>query len=164
MHEPARRYPQAPPFIGRSLREAFNLLMTEFDGDIGRTHPEATPGMNRVMVFIDPDGTSMAELARRCGMTRQSILEHVVRLETCGYVTRRAHRVDRRIQLVTLTEHGHLAIADGFAVMQGIAGRWTTLLGTNDMGTLIELLDRLVAAVRPRDPSPGSHDRQSEGH
>ena len=53
---------------------------------------------------------------------------------------------------MTLTEHGHVAIADGYAIVQDDARRWTALVGHDDMATLIELLDRLVAAVLSQDP------------
>ena len=148
MSTPSRRFPDAAPFIGRSLREAFHLLMEELDAGIAHKHPDSSPGSNRVMAFIDRDGTSMAELARRCSMTRQSILEHVHRLETLGYVARNAHPVDRRIQLVTLTDTGHQAIADGFAIIQAAHQRWTAAIGEHHMTQLINLLDKLIAAVR----------------
>ena len=145
---PSRRFPDAPAFIGRSLREAFQLLMEELDRGIAQKHPDSSPGSNRVMAFIDRDGTSMAELARRCSMTRQSILEHVQRLQALGYVTRQPHPVDRRVQLVTLTEHGEQAIADGFMVVQAAHQRWTTAIGGEHMAQLIDLLDELIVAVR----------------
>ena len=148
MSTPSRRFPDAAPFIGRSLREAFHLLMEELDAGIADKHPDSSPGSNRVMAFIDRDGTSMAELARRCSMTRQSILEHIQRLETLGYVTRNAHPIDRRIQLVTLTDTGDQAIADGFAIVQAAHHRWTTAIGEQHMTQLIDLLDQFADAVR----------------
>ena len=149
-----RRFPDAEPFIGRSLREAFWLLMDELDTGIAVRHPESSPGSNRVMTFIDRDGTSMAELARRCSTSRQSIMEHVQRLEALEYVVRTSHPVDRRIQLVTLTAKGQQAIADGFAVVQAVHRRWTAAIGKADMAQLIALLDKLVdtcGGLVPRD-------------
>ena len=156
MTTPKRRLPNEPPFLGRSLREAFHLLMRELDAGLAAGHPDATPGGNRVMVFIDREGTSIAELARRCEMTRQSVREHVQRLEATGYVTRRGVPHHRRAHLVVLTDKGMAGIGDGYEVVKSVGQRWTEALGAEEMAQLVVLLDRLVEAVRdlPQSATP----------
>ena len=111
---------------------------------LNKSYPSAGMAMNQVMILIDANGTTVAELARRAGMTKQSMAESVANLEAMGLVERAQHPGDRRAKLVLLTDEGWTAIRDGFAVAMCIQQRWTTLVGRDAMNELTTLLERLV--------------------
>ena len=97
-----------------------------------------------MLLLIDADGATGAELARRAGMTKQAMAESVANLERWGLVERLAHPSDRRARLVRLTEEGWNAVRAGLDVAVAIEQRWTVLLGSREMRQLALLLDRLV--------------------
>lgn len=55
---------------------------------------------------LDLDGTRATELARRAGITKQSMSELVAQLETQGLVQRRPDPLDRRAKIVFFTDSG----------------------------------------------------------
>ena len=104
----------------------------------------ATLAMNQVLILVDTDGTTVADLARRAGMTKQAMAQAVANLETWNLVERVPHPGDGRARLVRLTDDGWQAVRVGFEVATGIERRWTDLLGVDRMHELARLLDELV--------------------
>ena len=144
MPHPGRRLRGDRPCVGRGLRDAWAHFNAELLAGIHGRYPSATVAMNQVMILIDADGSTVAELARRAGMTKQAMAESVNNLEAIGLVERAPHPGDRRAKLVHLTEEGWTALRTGLAVATVIERRWTTLLGPEAMTELTRLLDRLV--------------------
>jgi DNA-binding MarR family transcriptional regulator len=141
---PGPRFGGTKPFIGRGLRDAWSHFTTELAEGIGRTEAATTPAMNQVMILIDLEGTRVGELARRAGVTKQSMAEAVAGLERRGYVRRRPDPTDGRAQLVELTDAGWVALRRGRAVAESVHDRWTALIGERDMRRLVALLTRLT--------------------
>ena len=54
---PQRRFPDAPDFVGRYVREAFMYLMAEVNEGVREQYPTVTPALSRVMSLLDRDGT-----------------------------------------------------------------------------------------------------------
>jgi DNA-binding MarR family transcriptional regulator len=135
-------------FIGRGLRDVWGFFVTELlDGLRQAGHPDATMAGNQVLLSIDPTGTTVSELSRRVGVTKQSMAQTVAGLETLDLVERRSNPDDRRAQLVTLTPAGWQALHAGLAVVQAIHDRWSALLGRQRMNTLVGLLEDLDRAL-----------------
>ena len=149
---PQRRFPDAPDFIGRYVREAFMFLMAEVNDGIGAHYPDVTPAQTRIMSLLDRNGTRVGELAERAQLTKQSLSELVVGLEALGLVERRPDPSDGRAKLVVPTEEGLRAMAIGFDVAQAVHRRWARVLGQDDMAELMRLLGRLVAELGEPPP------------
>jgi DNA-binding MarR family transcriptional regulator len=141
------RFPDQPDFLPRLVRELAAQLNAELSEGIAREVADVTPAQNRLLTYIDADGTSVSELARRADMTKQSMHEAVVGLERRGLVVRRADPVDRRVKLVVLTDEGWAAIRLGLEVVLGIHDRWQRLLGDRKADQLLRLLRELLDAL-----------------
>lgn len=141
---PDRRLRGDRPFVGRGLRDAWAHFNAELLAGLQDHYPAATVAMNQVMILIDAQGSTLAELARRAGITKQAMAESVAHLEAIGLVRRAPHPGDRRAKLVQLTEEGWTALRAGFTVATAIERRWTTLLGPEAMNDLTRILDELV--------------------
>ena len=72
---------------------------------------DVRPGHLAVLLDLERTGARSAELARRAGMTRQSMGELVADLETLDYLERRPDPRDRRARLVLPTGRGLILIA-----------------------------------------------------
>ena len=132
------------PFVGPGLRDAWAHFTTELLAGTQMHYPMATMAVNQVMMLIDADGTTVAELARRAGIAKQSMAESVAHLEAWGLVERVPHPGDRRARLVRLTAEGWDAVRVGFGVATAIERRWARLLGAPAVHELAVLLERLV--------------------
>lgn len=141
---PSRRLRGDAPFVGRGLRDVWGHFTTELIEGLSAVRPEATMAINQVMLLIDAQGTTVSELARRAGVTKQAMAETVQSLEALGLVSRRADDTDLRMKRVLLTDDGWTALRTGLAVSEAIHARWTALLGERDMNRLVELLERLA--------------------
>ena len=89
------------------LRRAVDVLertlMTRLDA---ADWPRLTVTQVLLFVHLQPEGVTAAELARRMGMSRQSMQKNLDRLRELNLVTLQPHPRDRRSSLVTRTPDG----------------------------------------------------------
>lgn len=130
--------------MGLLLREPFRLGSDELHDRIAeRGHPEIRAPHGNVFQYLDDEGTSTSELARRAQVTKQSMAELVAYLERHGYVERVPDPRDRRARLVRATARGREVYAVAREVIAEIEREWTALLGAAKMRQLRELLEEL---------------------
>jgi DNA-binding MarR family transcriptional regulator len=108
-----------------------------------RGHPAVRAPHGNVLQFLDPEGTSVSELARRAQITKQSMAELVAHLERHGYVERVPDPSDRRAKLVRATERGAEVYAVAGQVIAGLEREMTERLGEAKMRQLRALLEEL---------------------
>lgn len=89
--------------------------------------------INQVLLFahLEPEGVTPAELARRMGMSRQSMQKNLDRLRELGLVTVEPHPEDRRSSLVTCSETGHRFSRAAAEVLDGVERRLEAALGSD---------------------------------
>lgn len=135
------------PLDGGSLAAAL-LRAAEWFNDalLDRLEADGWPPLSRghaqVFVNLDPDGTPPAELARRIGITRQSVQTLVQHLVDHDLVTLVDHPTDGRSHLVRLSSHGtQLARAAG-TIMSDIETALADRIGPDGVGGLRTALSR----------------------
>jgi DNA-binding MarR family transcriptional regulator len=154
---PKPRFPTEHDFIGRVIRDAFTWQMLEVDEVIQQRHPGVTPGQNQVMTVIDAEGTRPAELARRVGVTRQSMAETLAGMVARGFIELRPDPEDGRAKVAVLTKAGWAALHDGLDAVLAVHRHWESILGETKMTRLVKLLRELLdgleaeAAAAPDD-------------
>ena len=141
---PSRRIRPDKPFIGRPLRDVWAHFNSELIDGVTARYPDATAATNQVMLLIDSAGTTVSELARRAGVTKQAMAETIEALEARRLVSRHQSPRDRRARLVTLTDDGWAAMRAGLDVVTEMHDRWTLLLGHDQMAQLVTLLEQLA--------------------
>ena len=126
---------------GASDRQAATLVMlvsAAFDTSVRALHerlpelgfPDIRPvHCTNVFRVIDADGTRPGELARRAGVTPQSMAEFVRYLEQAGYVERQPDPGDGRGRIVRLTARGQAASAAARQTFAELEQRWTQAIG-----------------------------------
>lgn len=126
------------------LGRAYSLLGFKIvDGVIGAGYPQK-PAHSAVFGQIDPDGSRLTDLARRAGMTPQSMGELVDELEELEYVVRRPDPSDRRAKLIVLTDKGRACVAAGVATIENLETTLTDRLGEQGHRQLRTLLVKLL--------------------
>ena len=156
---PKRRFPDAPDFVGRYVREAFAFMVDELNVAMREHYGSLTPAQGRVMLLLDREGVRMSALAERAQMTKQSMTEIVVGLANAGLVTREPDPTDGRAKLVVPTKEGERAMRLGFEVAQSIHRRGTRLVGASEMEALMRHLGTLVDALRTERVASGEDHR-----
>jgi MarR family transcriptional regulator, 2-MHQ and catechol-resistance regulon repressor len=102
-------------------------------------------------------------IGRKVQLTSGSITTAVDRLETQGFVERRAHTTDRRARVVYLTPHGERLIRAVFGEHRRDMERAASALTAKERATLVRLLkklgldaERTLGEGTPRVDAPGS--------
>ena len=90
---------------------------------------------------------SVAEIARRRGMRRQSASESVAQLEAAGLVVRSPDPRDARAPLVSLTEQGRAALTRIRPRRKAWASRTARVATVEELTAAVELARRLRAEL-----------------
>lgn len=138
--------PQPPKTVNTValLGRAHSLLGFRIvDGVVGAGFPQK-PAHSAVFAQIAPNGSRLADMARRANMSPQAMGELVDGLEQLGYLVRRPDRTDRRAKLIILTRKGQACIAAGIATIDGIEQQLTDRLGERGHRQLRRLLTKLL--------------------
>lgn len=94
------------------------------------------------LVSLDGDGTSIAELARRVGVTRQAMHQMIGDMERAALVETVSNPRDRRVKLVKLTLLGRTLDEKAAAALDGLESRLAARIGRE----ALEALRRHLAA------------------
>ena len=140
------------------LREAVDALertlLTRLDAD---DWPRLT--INQVLLFahLEPDGVTPAELARRMGMSRQSMQKNLDRLSELGLVSVQPHPQDRRSNLVTTTAAGKAFSHSAAQFLDGVERRLEAAFGTEAVNHARHMLtDGMNHILRSAQKANGS--------
>jgi DNA-binding MarR family transcriptional regulator len=134
--------------VGRLLLRAQRTFDTELNARLRkRGYGDIRPAHSAVFAHIDPGGTRSSELARRAGMTKQSMGELVADLEEKGYVGRVEDPVDRRARVVRLTSKGRRYVRDALVIIGEIEEAYARRLGTRRLRMLREALEELASGT-----------------
>ena len=142
--------------IGALLNVPSSVLTARvFEALQGNGFGDVTSAQRAVFSFIDPDGNRVTELARRAGMTKQSMGYLVAQLERSGYLESVPDESDGRATIVRRTPKGWLFNRAAADEVRRIQREWTRLLGREKMASLTALLSELTEKLGYR--FEGSH-------
>jgi DNA-binding MarR family transcriptional regulator len=114
------------------------------------------PTFTSLLGHIDTEGTTISNLARRTGTSRQAVSQLVQSIEDAGLVERYAHPTDGRSVVVRHTEAGRTILLDAIDVMSAIEREYADLLGDDGLAELKSRLRELVDGVDPAGRLGGS--------
>ena len=100
---------------------------------------------NAVFAHIPPEGITLADLARRAGMTKQAMSELVLDLEGKGYLTRRTDDQDRRLKIIELSERGWAAVRTALRAFEEMEQDLERTLGTEELRNFRRTLEFLAS-------------------
>lgn len=130
--------------IGRLLLAASRRFDEELTARLhARGHRDIRPAHSAVFAHLDREGTRPSELARRAGMTKQSMGELIADLEVKGYVARRDDASDGRAKVVVLTEAGVRLDREAARAIGGVERAYRRRLGPERLEAVRSALDEL---------------------
>ena len=104
--------------------------------------PFLSRSQSLVFVSIDDEGTRPAELARRLGITRQSMQEVVKKLRDHDLVTVDVDPADGRATIVRLSDRAHLLGRDAAIISAGLERELAERIGDEALASLRGALER----------------------
>jgi DNA-binding MarR family transcriptional regulator len=137
--------------IGGLLAVALRTLTAEHHRRLDAAgYPDLRPGSGNVFEHIGADGSTVAAMAERAGISPQAMVQIVDALQACGYVERVPDPTDRRAKIVRLTARGQTADRTARENLRAIEAEWADRLGEDRFRQLRASLADLVAALDDR--------------
>ena len=139
--------PDPPPPLARLLALALENLSRQLQERISEAgFTDQRMAHSAVFAHIPPEGITLAELARRAGMTKQAMSELVADLEAKDYLTRRPDARDRRTKIIELSDRGWSAVRAALAAFEEIEHELEQKLGAGRLREFRRTLETLTSA------------------
>ena len=107
------------------------------------------PTFPRLLSQIDTEGTSISEVARRLGTSRQAMSQLARSVEQAGFIERVPHPTDGRSVVLRQTPTGRRALIDVLEVLDEIESDYAARIGPSRLGELKQLLAELLEQIDP---------------
>ena len=114
----------------------------ELIGDLG--HVDVRSTHLTVIRNLDLEGTRITELARRAGVTKQSMSDLVRRCEDMGFVGRSADETDRRAKKIIFTNKGRELVEDIWDVVDRVDEEMAVIIGRIKVTSLQNTLKKYL--------------------
>jgi DNA-binding MarR family transcriptional regulator len=140
------------PLIGLLLRLAYQHYAQDIDVALREAgFGDIRPAAANVFPFVSPAGITVSELAELAHVRKQTMAQAVDQLERTGYVERRPNPLDRRSQLVFLTERGASVTPVTHAAAERVEQQWARLTSPEELEVLRAALQRLLTEFKDQD-------------
>jgi DNA-binding MarR family transcriptional regulator len=127
-----------------TLLASFRAMVDALHSDLAeRGHPEARPLHGFVLQALGTGGTTVAELARRLGVSKQAAAKTVTGLERLGYVERSPHPSDARAVVVRRAPRGEEMLKLSSESFDRIRADWEREIGGDQVAVIEAGLSKL---------------------
>jgi DNA-binding MarR family transcriptional regulator len=132
------------------LAGAFRRIIDELHRRLAEEgHPDLRPAYGFALQAVGPDGTTVSELGRRLGVTKQAATKTAAKLTDLRYITRTPDPADARAILLTLTPHGRAALTLSARIFDELHTEWKHSLGATRLNALEDDLTKLTPSTTP---------------
>jgi DNA-binding MarR family transcriptional regulator len=119
------------------LAGAFRALVDELHVELAKNgHADARPIHGFALQAIGPEGTTISELGRRLGVSKQAAAKTAAALERIGYADSRSDPSDGRARILIRTAKAEEMLALSAEVFDRLRRDWTRQLGSERLGAL----------------------------
>jgi DNA-binding MarR family transcriptional regulator len=122
-------------------------------------YAEIRPGHLALLLNLERDGATGADLARRAGMTKQAMGELIRELEQRDYIERRPDPRDGRARLILPTGRGLMLVAHARQATAEVEADAARRIGPKRLAGLRGALRDLAGPEAPADPPAGTPPR-----
>jgi DNA-binding MarR family transcriptional regulator len=139
--------PDRPGFeLPLLLLGAFRALIDALHLELAaHGHPDARPIHGFALQAVGPDATTLSELGRRLGVSKQAAAKTAAGLERLGYVGREPHPTDARAIQLRRTPRGEQLLSLSAEIFQQLRTAWAGELGIERVQMLENDLERIAA-------------------
>lgn len=103
---------------------------------------DITPSQSMVFAHMDREGTTISELARRIGVTRQAVQQQVGELAASGLMALEPVEGDRRARRVVLTDRGRENVTAALETFAALERELAARIGVREVRALRGALER----------------------
>ena len=133
-----------PLLIGLLNRSIHRSLM---QGTMARGYDQLQMSHGQVLACIDPEGSSVGDIATLNAVSSQAISRIARQLDELGYIDRRSDPNDGRSQRLYLSEDGKTLVTDAVAVMDSFESGLQLALGEKAYRRFTEAVNQLYGEL-----------------
>ena len=124
---------------------AFRALIDALHVELAKHgHSDARPIHGFALQAIGPGATTLSQLGRRLGVSKQAATKTAAGLERLGYITREPHPTDARAIQLRRTPHGEEFLSLSAEIFQRLHAAWASELGSERIQMLEDDLERIA--------------------
>lgn len=147
--------------MGENIRTLVYLFGQELDERIslfrqGTAYENVRASDIRVFVHAADGGSSISEIARRLGISRQAVHMSAQRLKELGVIEMQALQTSRRDMAVTLTQHGRDAMRLANTQIHRLESELAEIIGAEGLEVLRKTLRVLITHTKGKSANGGS--------
>lgn len=130
------------------LIAAFRSIIDELHAELARRgHDQARPLHGFALQAIGAEGTTIGDLGRRLGVTKQAAAKTARSLEQAGYATRAPHPSDGRSWTLARTSRGEEMLELSAEIFDRLRRQWAGQLGDRRVRELEDDLATLTSTT-----------------
>lgn len=127
---------------------AFRAIVDELHAELAKLgHPDARPLHGFALQAVGPDGTTVSELGRRLGVSKQAAAKTAAGLERIGYVAREPHPTDARANRLRRTPRGEEMLRLSAEIFTRLRAGWIEEIGAQRMRALEDDLAHMLGTA-----------------
>lgn len=131
--------------IGSLLKQIYRLYSVELIHQLqSRGFTDLRASFLEILMFLaEHESPSIKMIGKACGLKKQTMTSHLNELERRGYVTRQHSEVDKREQLVRLTDYGEKFKVNLLQVINDVEAHYSRKLGEVELDRVELMLENL---------------------
>jgi DNA-binding MarR family transcriptional regulator len=135
--------------IGSLLKKIYRVYSIELMKVLqSRGFNDLRPSFLEILMFLsENDGPSIKLIGKACGLKKQTMTSHLNELEKRGYIKRTNSEIDKREQLVFLTDYGEKFKFNLLQVTNDLERDYTSKLGEVELDRVEMMLDNLYREI-----------------
>ncbi|MCF3640036.1 MarR family winged helix-turn-helix transcriptional regulator [Rhizobium sp. TRM95111] len=138
-----------PDSLGFLIIDVSRMLRGAFERRIARAGLGLTPGEARALVHVAAlEGSRQLDIAHRMGIEPMTLSAYLDRLQSLGFIERRADPADGRARQIFTTETANGLIAEIRVEQLDLMGQVTAGLAEDDKSAMREQLRRMRENLR----------------
>ncbi len=131
--------------IGSLLKKIYRVYSVELLKELQSSgFNDLRPSFLEILLYLsENDAPSIKMIGRSCGLKKQTMTSHLNELEKRGYIKRIHSDVDKREQLVNLTDYGEKFKLKLLQVTNDLEKQYTSKIGEVELDRIEMMLDNL---------------------
>ncbi|MFP5459187.1 MAG: MarR family winged helix-turn-helix transcriptional regulator [Bacteriovoracia bacterium] len=131
--------------IGSLLKQIYRLYSVEVIHELqARGFTDLRASFLEILMFLsENESPSIKLIGKACGLKKQTMTSHLNELERRGYVKRQNSELDKREQLVKLTDYGEKFKVNLLQVINDIETQYSRKLGEVELDRVELMLENL---------------------
>jgi DNA-binding MarR family transcriptional regulator len=135
--------------IGSLLKKIYRLYSVELIKELqARGFNDLRPSFLEILMYLsENDRPSIKLIGKACGLKKQTMTSHLNELEKRGYIKRAHSDLDKREQLVFLTDYGEKFKLNLLQVTNDLEKQYTKKIGEVELDRVELMLDNLYREI-----------------